>query len=121
MKAICCRFSQSRWRTARRSSSRSSSAKAPKASARATSRLSSRPSSASSRREGRYNRRWRIKRMTITLNLTPEQERTVLKEAAEKGMPPDAFVLSLVDELALYDGYEMITPGDVREREEAIA
>src|SRR5262249_44001515 len=59
MKVICCRFSPSRWKIARRCSSRLFSAKERKVSARAISRRSLRPLSANKLHEEICNGGWR--------------------------------------------------------------
>ncbi len=59
--------------------------------------------------------------MTLMLNLSPDQESAIRTQASKNGMEPEAYVLSLVDEAILFDGFEPIPQDDVREREETAA
>ena len=59
--------------------------------------------------------------MAVVLNLSPEHEREIQRQAREKGMGTEDYILSLVEEAILFDGFEPIPEGDDREREESIA
>ena len=59
--------------------------------------------------------------MTITIKLSDEQEASIRRQAAESGVNPEQFVLTLVDEAVLFEGFEPIPAGDPSDRAGAAA
>jgi hypothetical protein len=59
--------------------------------------------------------------MTLTIELSPEQEAIIRQQAARHGLEPAEYILSLVDEAILFDGFEPVADTDPQERAEAVA
>lgn len=59
--------------------------------------------------------------MTLILNLSADQEAAIRRQATEHGLDPEGYVMSLVDETILFEGFEPIPEDDPQERDEAAA
>src|SRR5437763_738933 len=59
-------------------------------------------------------------RMTLTIELNADQENAVCRHAHETGLEPAAFVLSLVEEMILFEAFEPIPSDDAAEYAEAV-